>query len=296
MSFLTPLAFGLGILIPVIIAMYLLKLRRTEQVVSSTYLWQRMVRDVEANAPWQRLRRNLLLILQLLFLVALILALVRPFTWAQGSTGQATILIFDTSASMAATDLSPNRMEAAKDQARLLISNLPEDARGTIIAAGENTQVLVSSSQDKRQLYQGLEALQVQSSGSNLTSALELASAIASRQPDAEIVIYSDGKVDLPKRLSIQGRLRYLPIGESGNNQAVSLITLEPSSSTDRLTAFVQVANYHEEPVQRRLTLSADGQLADAHDLAIPAHGQVSIISEIIPADTEILEASANRN
>ena len=60
MSFLTPLAFTLAILLPIIIAMYLLKLRRTEQVVSSTYLWQRMVRDLEANAPWQRLRRNLL--------------------------------------------------------------------------------------------------------------------------------------------------------------------------------------------------------------------------------------------
>ena len=86
--------------------------------------------------------------------------------------------------------------------------------------------------------------------------------------------------------------MRYLPIGESGNNQAISLITLEPDSTTDLLTAFVQMANYHEEPVQRRLTLSADGQLVDAHDLEIPARGQVSIISEIIPADTEVLEAA----
>jgi len=291
MSFLTPLAFALAILIPVIIAIYLLKLRRTEQLVSSTYLWQRMVRDVEANAPWQRLRRNLLLLLQLLFLLALIFALARPFSWAEGGIGQATILIFDTSASMAATDVNSNRLEAAKDQARLLISNLPEEARGTLITAGENTQVLVSSSQDKRQLYQALESVQIQPGDSDLTSALELASAIASRQPDAEIVIYSDGRVSLPDRLSLQGRLRYLPIGESGNNQAISLITLEPSSTTGRLTTFVQVANYHQEPVQRRLTLSADGQLADAHDLAIPARGQVSIISEIIPADTEVLEA-----
>ena len=75
MNFLTPAAFALAALIPVVIAMYLLKLRRTEQIVSSVYLWRRMVRDVEANAPWQRLRRNLLLILQLLVLAALILAL-----------------------------------------------------------------------------------------------------------------------------------------------------------------------------------------------------------------------------
>ncbi|HSJ53412.1 MAG TPA: BatA domain-containing protein, partial [Anaerolineae bacterium] len=104
MGFLAPAAFILALLFPVIVAMYLLKLRRTEQVVSSIYLWRRMVRDLEANAPWQRLRRNLLLLLQLLFLAALVLAIARPFSWAEGATGEALILILDTSASMAAVD------------------------------------------------------------------------------------------------------------------------------------------------------------------------------------------------
>ncbi|PMP81104.1 MAG: hypothetical protein C0183_12900, partial [Roseiflexus castenholzii] len=56
MSFLTPLALLSALVVgPLIVAMYLLKLRREERRVSSTFLWQRMVRDVEANAPWQRL-------------------------------------------------------------------------------------------------------------------------------------------------------------------------------------------------------------------------------------------------
>ena len=61
MSFLSPLAL-LGLLfLPVVVAMYLLKLRRDEQVVPSTLLWKRLLTDVEANAPWQKLRRSLLL-------------------------------------------------------------------------------------------------------------------------------------------------------------------------------------------------------------------------------------------
>ena len=61
MSFLSPLAL-LGLLfVPLVLAMYLLKLRRDERVVPSTLLWQRLLTDVEANAPWQRLRRSLLL-------------------------------------------------------------------------------------------------------------------------------------------------------------------------------------------------------------------------------------------
>jgi hypothetical protein len=199
MSFLAPVAFALAALIPVIVAMYLLKLRRTEQVVSSVYLWRRMVRDLEANAPWQRLRRNLLLILQTLFLAALILALARPFTWAEGASGQVTILILDTSASMAATDVAPSRLDAAKAQARQLVDGLPDDARVTVIAAGDGAQVLVASSQDRRQIHLAMDNVKAVAGGSDLTAALELASAIVARQPETEIVLLSDGRVTLSR-------------------------------------------------------------------------------------------------
>ena len=60
MPFASPLAL-LGLLfVPAVVAMYLLRLRRTETIVPSTLLWQRLAADVEANAPWQRLRRSLL--------------------------------------------------------------------------------------------------------------------------------------------------------------------------------------------------------------------------------------------
>ena len=52
MSFLTPLAFALGALALPVIALYMLRLRRVEQPISSTFLWRQLVRDREANAPW----------------------------------------------------------------------------------------------------------------------------------------------------------------------------------------------------------------------------------------------------
>src|ERR671911_1262577 len=79
MPFTTPLAL-LGLLfVPAVIAMYLLKLRRDEAVVPSTLLWTRLVADVEANAPWQKLKRSLLLLLQLMLVVILALLAARPF-------------------------------------------------------------------------------------------------------------------------------------------------------------------------------------------------------------------------
>jgi hypothetical protein len=294
MAFLAPLAFSLLILIPLVIAMYLLKLRRTEQAVSSVYLWRRMVRDIEANAPWQKLRRNLLLLLQILFLLFLIFALSRPFTRVAGSGSQSTIIILDTSASMAATDAQPDRLEVARTQARRLVDDLPDGARVTIIAAGQSAQVLVASSQDRRQAYLAIDSLQVQPGGSNMEAALQLASAIAARQPETEIILLTDGNLDLPDRLAIAGNVRYLPVGTQGENQAISLLNLERLPGEDTLTAFAQVRNYDQrgtDPVLRRISFYLDGVLFHAQDIELDPGGQQAILVPDLPLETGIVEA-----
>ena len=135
MSFLTPLAL-LGALLAIpIILLYMLRLRRREVVVSSTFLWQQIVRDSEANTPWQRLRRNLLLLLQLIILAFIILALARPFIIVPAvSTGQIELLL-DASASMNATDMTggETRFEEAKKQALSIIDTLSANDTMTII-------------------------------------------------------------------------------------------------------------------------------------------------------------------
>jgi hypothetical protein len=292
MNFIAPGAFFLGLLLPVIVAFYLLKLRRVEQEVSSTYLWRRMVRDVEANAPWQRLRFNWLMVLQLLFLAALILALTRPFTWAEGAGGQAAIFILDTSASMSAKDVSPNRLESAKRRAGQLIDDLPDTARVTLIEAGKEANVRLSASLDRRQAHQALDSIQGGTGSSDMAVALQLASAIAARQSGAEVIVLSDGRVAIPKQMNLKGALRYIPFGLSGENLAISMLNLEPEPGNAGLTAFIQVTNYGEKSVSRHLSVLVDGQLVNAFDLAEIDPGLPrSIIAEGLPADSQVVEA-----
>ena len=74
MNFVNPMAlFWLG-LIPLIVLLYFLKLKRREIPISSTYLWKKSVMDLHVNAPFQRLRKNILLLLQILILAAAIFA------------------------------------------------------------------------------------------------------------------------------------------------------------------------------------------------------------------------------
>jgi Ca-activated chloride channel family protein len=293
MNFLAPAAFALALLLPVIVAMYLLKVRRQRQTISSVYLWQRMVRDVEANAPWQRLRRNLLLILQLIATALLVLALTRPFTWTEGIGGQTAVLVVDISAGMAAADGSPTRLDDAKARLRLLIDGLPADATTTLITAGEEVRIAVASSRDRRQLHDAVNALQPGTGGSRLDAALELASAVAARQPGAEIVVYSDfaGIANADLLLDrTDAAIRFVTLGTRALNQSVSAVTLQRAPDGASLIAFVQVTNFSPDPVQRRLVLSqmqtespTAGDALAAFDLDLPPLGERVVVVEDLP-------------
>src|SRR3989440_12945942 len=89
MSFFNPLYLLAAIPIAgLIVLMYILKLRRRDVVVSSTFLWRQVIRDVQANAPFQKLRKNLLMFLQLAAVALLVLSLARPFWRGHGIGGR----------------------------------------------------------------------------------------------------------------------------------------------------------------------------------------------------------------
>src|SRR5437764_14300486 len=102
MSLLAPLALALLALTLPILALYVLRMRRRAVTVSAAFLWERNARDVQANAPWQRLRRQPLLFLQLAVLALLALALARPAILSSRPAQGEVVLLLDASARMQA--------------------------------------------------------------------------------------------------------------------------------------------------------------------------------------------------
>jgi hypothetical protein len=293
MSFLAPLALlAAAVIGPIIVAMYLLKLRREERTVSSTFLWQRMVRDVEANAPWQKLRRNLLLLLQLLLLLLLVLALARPFFRTQGISGRNLILIVDRSASMGATDVGRSRLEAARERAITLVDQLPDGGRATVIAAGGQMEVPAAATTDRRELRAAINGIELRNGGgSDLSQALTLASALAARESDSEVAIISDGNVTIPPELKVPATVRYFPVGAQGENVAVSALALQPSAAGQLL--FAQATNYGANAATRRLDIYLDGALFNAYNLSLEPGREQSIVAEV-PPQIKVAEARLN--
>src|SRR3954452_24972849 len=101
-------------LVPVIVFFYLLKLKRREMVISSVLLWNHLIKDVQANAPFQKLKKNLLLLLQLLAALLATAALARPAFYAQSLGGGSVVVVLDGSASMQSRDAPGSRFDEAK--------------------------------------------------------------------------------------------------------------------------------------------------------------------------------------
>ena len=99
-----------------IIALYFLKLRRRPVQVPSTLLWRKSLEDLHVNSLFQRLRRNLLLFLQLLAVALAMLALAGLRSKGTSGQGQRYVLMIDNSASMSATDVAPSRLRPGQGE------------------------------------------------------------------------------------------------------------------------------------------------------------------------------------
>src|SRR2546423_1007699 len=220
MGFLAPLGLAALPLLGIILALYLLKLRRPQAPVASLHLWDSLTRDREANSLWQRLRVSALLLLQLLALLLLVLALARPWLPSSERIGEHAIIVIDDSASMsapvAAQDRDKTRLQAAQSKALDIVNSLPQDGPATLISSDEHASVLVPATGDRARLRNAINALRVQARGTDMSEAIKLAGAMSARQDNSVTWVFSDGSFpSLKDRVEpVRSDLRFVPLGD----------------------------------------------------------------------------------
>ena len=212
MPFAAPLALLGLVFVPLVVAFWMLKLRRTERTVGSTLLWQRFGEDLQANAPWQRLRRSFLLLLQLLLVVLLALLAAQPFTERPATLARDLVVVVDASASMAATDEAPSRLEAAKGRVLDALRDLPAGGRVSVVVAGTTPRVVVNATADLGRVRAALAAISATPATADMGEALALASALAARAGDAQVLVATDAAYAPPEGVA-GGGARHGPPG-----------------------------------------------------------------------------------
>ncbi len=292
MNLVAPAGLAFASLIPILIIFYLLKVRRHEQEVSSTYLWEQLHRDLVAHEPWQRLRTSLLLLLQILLMALLTLGLARPFFTANAQASDNVVLLLDASASMQATDVKPSRFEAARNAARELVGRLSDDATGTIVRVKDHPEVLVQGA-TKNQLFDTLNHVSVSTGTTNMKEALQLALSLNKGKTRSQIFVISDGAVPPMDDLQVgDAEVHFLPIGASGENQGITVLSSRPDpGDPQRQHIFVRVENFGQSSVFNLLSLYVDGKLMDSTDLQIPGRGKAEHVFTNVPPGAKVVEA-----
>ena len=173
-------------------------LRRRSQRYAVRFTGVSTLRAVVGTTPaW---RRQLPALLALLALAALVVALAEPHrTIAVPAEQASVVLVTDHSRSMMATDVSPTRLEAARDAATRFLDNVPAPVRVGAVAysdAPDAVQAPTTERDDVRRIIDGLTADGSTATGDALAAALEgiNQSRKDGKRPPAAILLLSDGK------------------------------------------------------------------------------------------------------
>jgi hypothetical protein len=292
----------------VLLLLYFLKLKRKPQAVPSTFLWKKSIEDLHVNRLLQWLRKNVLLLLQLLVLLAAIYAVLAPRLHGTEASGRHYILMIDNSASMSATDVKPNRLEWARAEALKEIDAATDADIGMVIVFNSTAEIRQSYTANRDLLRRAIEAVEPTQNPTHVDEALSLAASLANPlfstedaavRPEnvepgkertyaaaegipADIHLYSDGRfADVPNIAlgNLQLTFHSPHAGEPGTADNVGIVRFDAvrdEQDPTRLQAFVRVFNFRNVPVQAGVDLdvSTEGRAVQDvrhRDLKLPA-------------------------
>ncbi|MEM9415706.1 MAG: BatA and WFA domain-containing protein [Planctomycetota bacterium] len=301
MNFISPQSalIAAGITIPALVALYFLKLRRKRMVIPSTLLWQRAVQDLQVNAPFQKIKNNLLLWIQLLLLLALLIAMAQPTQDDVADPGRRVVIVIDHSASMNAADVDgKTRLEEAKRRALQVVDQIASDDEGggvgsaMVIAVAHRASVLTDFTTDLAQVRRAIRDIEPTDQRSHLDAAIATiephARQGASGDNQLTAHVFSDGRVqqrsDEPLALA-NAKVLWHAVGDgadgSDNLALVALSARRDFENPQQVQVFARLANYAADPITTNVTINIDGRDLKVERITVPG-----LVVEEAPAET----------
>ncbi|MDF2521231.1 MAG: N-terminal double-transrane protein [Clostridia bacterium] len=273
--------------IPLIIMMYILKQKFEEREISSVYLWQQVLKDIEVNTPWQKLKKNLLLLLQLLAALLLVLALSDPFVTLKGTDYSNLIVVIDNTGSMNAVYDGGTRLQKAKDLAEVLIKNAATGTQITVISSGRQPKVELSNTTDKQEALRKVNAIRTTNSSGDINDAISLVKALSKQALTYKAVFYTDGGVNLE---DINGEL--VSVSKPVDN--LSLDMLSHTLKDGKLKMLVRITNHSSTEAAREITIYGNENVLDIKTVELKPGETKSVMSEAVVNEVTYIWAEIN--
>lgn len=198
MSFAAPVLLLSLLVVPAVIGGYVWLERRRDARASAWAAPALLPNMAAAPPPW---RRHVPTALLLVGVTLLLVGFARPHARVTVSRQEATVvLVLDVSGSMAATDVPPSRLGAAKAAALRFVDKLPKGYRAALVTFSDHAAVASSPTYDLLQIRAAIARAKSGPQGTALADAVERAVDVGlgvhgtgNRRPPAVVVLFSDG-------------------------------------------------------------------------------------------------------
>jgi len=249
----------LGI-IPILIIIHSLKPKPRQVDVTNLFLWNEVLKEKSHHLSFERLKRNLPLLLQILIVVLAALALAKP-TWTYQTAKKGhMILVIDTSASMKTRSGSGIRFDLARQKALQLIEERDQGQKILIVEAGNKSVVKTGFIDDMSQAQDLVKKLQPSDAAANLEPAIYLALSFVDPAREDLLYLITDGAgKDFSALVKNQPKIR--PMIISGGDHNVGITTFEFRQQVDHNDQYefmLEIKNFDLSPVECSIRLSID--------------------------------------
>jgi Mg-chelatase subunit ChlD len=277
--------FLLAAALPLIVFLHSLKPRGLKIATTTLFLWERVLRDrpLGTRLGWL-LRKNLLLILQLLAAIALIVALADPALRHWGVLSGDLVVVLDLSASMKAKGKQGTRFDAARQEFLSLVDGLAAGQKMLVIGAATQPRLLVPFSADKRRLRELGRTLDATEAPGRIKDAILFAHAFLKRGGADQVVVISDGAfVDAEEFAKPAAHLRYIDVAGTKQESAANLaiVGFEVRRQRERPASaeiMVHLRNFSASARRVPLTLSLGDQVLLRENIDIGANDRRVLI------------------
>lgn len=202
MSFLYPLGL-LGLIgLPILIIIYIIKSKYTEQTVSSTYLWTLSERFLKRRNPLSKLSGIISLILQILAVILISLAIAHPIIAVPNSANE-YCFILDASGSMNMALDGTTRFENGKREISDIIENASDGSIYSLVYVGNETRVVFEKSDDKDEALLLLSELESAYNTADLTEAIGIAQGYFDQNPSVITYLVSDKEYKTSSNINV---------------------------------------------------------------------------------------------
>jgi Ca-activated chloride channel family protein len=220
LSFELPLALLGLIVVPLLVALYVVRERRRREYASRFTSVGLLPNLVDATPGW---RRHLPLALLLAGLTAMVVGVARPHASLSVKREEATVIIaVDSSLSMRAQDVRSSRLAAAQKTARAFVDELPKKFRVAVLGFSGRPYVAVPPTEDRDLVHSALNSLRT-GEGTSLGDAIALGVKLARQErasdgtvPPTAMLVISDGAQKsgrtTPAAAAMQAAAAHIPI------------------------------------------------------------------------------------